>query len=125
MLAKGQRVVYCGAAAVVHLESVSIRDAATGQSSDEANRDRFETLWGPHIHRDEITRYAEDGLIVMHSDDVYPLHVTVDPLLASSPQVSAAAALCALLDTRSRQVFDLQKEVGRLSARLLDLGVEP
>ena len=45
--------------------------------------------------------------------------------LAVAREISDPASIARMLNVRSHQVFDLEKEIGYLTARLLDHGIEP
>lgn len=119
---QGLRTRYCGTAVVVHLESVSRR---TDDEEPDSNRSVFDARWGCNIVRDELQVYADDGLLRMDSDDVYPLQISCAVELAIGTKVTSDVELARLLSIRSRQVFDLEKEIGCLTARLQDHGIEP
>jgi len=121
----GRRVVYCGTTEIVHLESVSIRDAPTGPNRHSANRARFEQQWSKRIEPDEFSMYANDGLLRIRSHDVYPLSVWIAPELGVSESDGTSAEVAGLLNVRSQQVFDLEKEIGSLTTQLLDHGILP
>jgi GT2 family glycosyltransferase len=118
----GKRVVYCGSTHITHLESVSIRtDKDADRAAHEANLLRFNERWNDRIHRDELAIYAADGLLRVEAADVYPLAVHVAPELGAVVDSTIAHRFGDLLNTRSRQVFDLEKEIGALAAELLDM----
>ncbi len=119
---QGLRTRYCGTAVVVHLESVSRR---TDDGEPDPNRSAFDARWGSKIVRDELQVYADDGLIRVDSDDVYPLQISCAVELAIGAELTQDVELARLLSIRSRQVFDLEKEIGYLTARLQDHGIEP
>ena len=122
----GHSVAYCGEAVVSHLEAVSRRPGSSAPSGAESqNRSEFAERWAETIRRDEVSLYAGDGLIAFAADDIYPLQATLAPELATAIGEQTTAELAQLLNIRSRQVFDLEKEVGYLTARLLDHGIEP
>jgi hypothetical protein len=89
------------------------------------NASAFRERWGDTVAPDEFAYYVEDNLIAVTSDDVYPLQFAIDPLLGQSWNDETSLLVSRLLNTRSRQVFDLQKRIGYLTARLLDHGIEP
>jgi hypothetical protein len=45
--------------------------------------------------------------------------------LAVASDINDPVSVARLLNVRSHQVFDLEKEIGYLSSRLLDHGIEP
>ncbi len=121
----GHKVVYCGEAVVSHLESISRRPADTAPSAEEThNRSKFAERWATTVRRDELSLYVEDGLITLAAGDVYPLHYSIATELATTVDEQTTAKLARLLNIRSRQVFDLQREIGFLTARLRDHGIE-
>ncbi len=119
---QGLRTRYCGTAVVVHLEAVSRH---TGDEGTDPNRSAFDARWSSTIVRDELQIYADDGLLRMDSDDVYPLQISCAVELAIGAELTEDVELARLLSIRSRQVFDLEKEIGYLTARLQDHGIEP
>jgi GT2 family glycosyltransferase len=122
----GHVIAYCGEAVVSHLEAVSRRPDSTAPSGAEShNRSEFTQRWAGTVRRDEVSLYAEDGLIAFAAGDIYPLQMTVAPELATAIGEQTTAELAQLLNIRSRQVFDLEKEVGYLTARLHDHGIQP
>lgn len=122
----GHAVAYCGEAVVSHLEAVSRRPDSTAPSGAEShNRSEFAQRWAATVRRDEVSLYAEDGLVAFAAGDIYPLQMTVAPELATAIGEQTTAELAQLLNIRSRQVFDLEKEIGYLTARLLDHGIQP
>jgi GT2 family glycosyltransferase len=122
----GHAVAYCGEAVVSHLEAVSRRPDSTAPSGAEShNRSEFAQRWAATVRRDEVSLYAEDNLVTFAAGDIYPLQMTVAAELATAIGEQTTAELAQLLNIRSRQVFDLEKEVGYLTARLLDHGIQP
>ena len=122
----GLRTWYCGVTVITHAESVSRR--GTGPTPDPSysqNAQTFRKRWDSRIRRDELVLYIEDGLISVDSSDTYPVHFSFAPELAIVNSDAVSAGIADLLDIRSRQVFDLEKEVGYLTCRLLDYGIEP
>jgi GT2 family glycosyltransferase len=122
--ALGRTIVSCGAADITHLESVSLPPKTPRAVVDTANAERFLSAWRETIIRDELDHYLSDGLIRLASGDVYPLSLEIDAALATVHGCDAPD-LARLLNIRSRQIFDLEKEVGALSAKLLDHGIDP
>jgi GT2 family glycosyltransferase len=121
---RGYRTWYCGTTDVVHLESVSLRDSNQhAEALNDPNSALFQARWSNLVSRDEIAIYASDGLISVQSGDVYPLKIVCAPELAELAFQGHDSELARLLGIRSRQVFDLEKDLGYLMARLLDHGV--
>ncbi|MSO48228.1 MAG: glycosyltransferase family 2 protein [Thermoleophilia bacterium] len=122
----GHAVAYCGEAVVSHLEAVSRRpDSASPSGAESHNRSKFAERWAATVRRDEVSLYAEDGLIAFAAGDIYPLQMTLAPELATALGEQTTAGLAQLLNVRSRQVFDLEKEIGYLTARVLDHEAQP
>lgn len=122
----GHRVRYCGSAVVEHFESVSRRTEVEGldPAADE-NLIRFMSRWAATARRDELNVYADDGLLSVGSGEIYPLVMRCAEELAVARDISDPASIARMLNVRSHQVFDLEKEIGYLTARLLDHGIEP
>jgi GT2 family glycosyltransferase len=109
--AEGGGVHYCHEAVVVHLESVS-----------RGRRDRFERSvdlyrrrWRERVRRDDLSIYAEDGLIEVEYPASYPLRLSVSPQLASVDD-AREAEVEELLESYARRTSDLLAEVMRLTA---------
>jgi hypothetical protein len=124
--ASGFRTWYCGTTDITHLESVSLQSQGHQEKvPNAANQDLFLTRWHSQIRRDEVAIYAEDGLLSVDSDDIYPVRITLAPELGTAITRDVDSGLAKLLEIRSRQVFDLEKEIGHLTCQLLDNGIEP
>lgn len=107
----GGEVHYCHEAVVTHLESASRGRRDRFEQSLELYRER----WRERVRRDDLSIYAEDGLIEVEYADSYPLRLSVSPRLAAvaggrEPEVER------LLEAYARQVSDLMAEVVRLTA---------
>jgi GT2 family glycosyltransferase len=109
--AEGGGVHYCHEAVVVHLESIS-----------RGRRDRFERSvdlyrrrWRGQVRRDDLSIYAEDGLIEVEYPASYPLRLSVSPQLASVDD-AREAEVEELLESYARRTSDLLAEVMRLTA---------
>jgi GT2 family glycosyltransferase len=109
--AEGGEVHYCHEAEIVHLESVS-----------RGRRDRFErsvdlyrSRWRDSVRRDDLSVYAEDGLIEVEYSASYPLRLSVSPQLASVDD-AREAEVEELLESYARRTSDLLAEVMRLTA---------
>jgi len=109
--AAGGEVHYCHEALVVHLESAS-----------RGRRDRFERSvelyrrrWRDSVRRDDLSVYADDGLLELEYAAEYPLRLGVSPRLAIVDD-GREAELESLLESYARQVSDLLAEVMRLTA---------
>jgi GT2 family glycosyltransferase len=109
--AAGGEVHYCPDALVVHLESAS-----------RGRRDRFERSlslyrrrWRDSVLRDDLSVYAEDGLLKLEYPASYPLRLGVSPRLAVVDD-GREAEIEGLLESYAGQVSDLLAEVMRLTA---------
>lgn len=107
----GAEVHYCHRAVLTHLESASRGRDERFQRSVARYRER----WRERVVRDDLSLYAEDGLLRLEYGGAYPLRLSVSPLLASlagerQPEIEA------LLETYAGQVADLMGEVVRLTA---------
>jgi GT2 family glycosyltransferase len=109
--AEGGKVHYCHEAVVVHMESAS-----------RGRRDRFKRSvdlyrrrWRESVRRDDLSVYAEDGLLGIEYPASYPLRLSVSPLLASVDD-AREAEVERLLEAYAGQVSDLLAEVMRLTA---------
>jgi GT2 family glycosyltransferase len=109
--AEGGEVHYCHEAVVIHLESASRGRRDRFRRSVDLYRER----WRESVRRDDLTVYAEDGLLEVEYSASYPLRLSVSPLLASVDD-AREADVERLLDSYAGQVSDLLAEVMRLSA---------
>jgi GT2 family glycosyltransferase len=109
--AGGGEVHYCPEATVVHLESASRGRRDRFRRSVDLYRER----WRETVRRDDLTVYAEDGLIEIEYPASYPLRFSISPLLASIPG-DREAEVERLLESYAGQVSDLLAEVMRLTA---------
>ncbi|HXV06353.1 MAG TPA: glycosyltransferase family 2 protein [Solirubrobacterales bacterium] len=115
----GGEVHYCHEAVVTHLESASRGRLDRFERSLALYRER----WRERVRRDDLSIYAEDGLIEVEYADSYPLRLSVSPRLAAvaggrEPEVER------LLEAYARQVSDLMAEVVRLTAAVGSRGRE-
>lgn len=109
--AGGGEVHYCHEAVVVHLESISRGRRDRFQRSVDLYRRR----WREQVRRDDLSVYAEDGLIEVEYPASYPLRLTVSPQLASVDD-AREAEVEELLESYARRTSNLLAEVMRLSA---------
>jgi GT2 family glycosyltransferase len=109
--AEGGEVHYCHEAVLVHMESVSRGRRDRFQSSVDLYRQR----WRESVRRDDLSVYAEDGLIEVEYPAAYPLRLSISPLLASVAD-DREAEVERLLESYAGQVSDLLAEVMRLTA---------
>ncbi|MFL5832859.1 MAG: glycosyltransferase family 2 protein [Solirubrobacterales bacterium] len=117
--AGGGEAHYCHEAVVVHLESISRGRRDRFQRSVDLYRRR----WREQVRRDDLSVYAEDGLIEVEYPASYPLRLSVSPQLASVDD-AREAEVEGLLESYARRTSDLLAEVMRLSA-LAGVPAEP
>ncbi len=116
---RGYEVHYCHDSVLYHLESVSPRLS----NLDEHNGRLYQSRWAHRVQPDDLDYYLEDGLLrvsypEMSYSMLYPVHLTVSPLLAVVDQEARSPQADQLIAARSRQVFELLKENIRLNLRL-------
>lgn len=109
--AEGGEVHYCHEAVVVHLESVSRGRRNRFRRSVELYRGR----WRDSVRRDDLSVYAEDGLVEVEYPASYPLRLAVSPQLAVVGDGRRDEAE-QLLESYARRLSDLLAEVMRLTA---------
>jgi len=108
---EGGEVHYCHEAGIVHMESASRGRRDRFQRSVDLYRER----WRESVRRDDLSIYAEDGLIEIEYPASYPLRFSISPLLASVAG-SRETEVEQLLESYAGQVSDLLAEVMRLTA---------
>jgi len=106
----GREVHYCHESVLYHLESASRRSRRTVHD----NLRLYQTKWAPRVKPDDLDYYAADGLLRVVYDASYPLKLGVSPLLAVLDD-RREHEVDWLVNIRSRQVRELQKEVARLT----------
>ncbi len=107
----GSEVHYCHEAALTHLESASRGRAQRFEASVARYRER----WRDRVIPDDLSIYAQDGLLALEYRDAYPLRLSVSPLLACLAG-EREQEIETLLEAYAGQVADLMAEVVRLSA---------
>lgn len=115
--AAGHEVHYCHRSVLQHLESVS-----RGRRSPDiqAGIRRFQERWGTRIRPDDLDHYIRDGLLEIAYDDLYPLRLTVSPLLAALEDGARTKTVERQLIRRSRQVADLLRDLVDMTAQAAD-----
>jgi GT2 family glycosyltransferase len=109
--AAGGEVHYCPEATLVHLESAS----RGRRNRFKRSVDLYRSRWRASVRRDDLSVYAEDGLIEVEYPASYPLRFSISPLLASVDD-AREAEIERLLESYAGQVSDLLAEVMRLTA---------
>jgi GT2 family glycosyltransferase len=113
-------VHYCPEATLVHLESATRGHEEKFEASVALYRER----WRDRVRRDDLTIYAEDGLLEVEYPSAHPLRISVSPLLASIERGDGhEAELEPVLRSFGRRTEDMQRELVRLAAELADRGV--
>ena len=117
----GHQVHYCHDSVLTHFEA-----ATRGDDTDAFARNvrGFLGRWESTLVPDDLSVYVEDGLISIGYSDLYPLELSVSPLLATVNRSGEDAAAFDLLGVRARQVFDLLKENTVLRVRLGETELE-
>jgi GT2 family glycosyltransferase len=109
--ATGAEVHYCHEAVLTHLESASRGHDDRFEQSVALYRER----WRDTVRRDDLSIYAEDGLIEVEYPERYPMRLSVSPRLAVV-DVGRQSDIEGLLEAYAGEVSELLKEVLRLSA---------
>jgi GT2 family glycosyltransferase len=111
----GLEVHYCHESVLYHLES-----ATRDRLSDPENLALFLDRWSDFAYADDLSYYAEDGLLHVTYGEHFPVLLTVSPLLAVLDRERVVTTE-RLLASRSRQVYEAQKENARLQVELLEI----
>jgi len=111
---RGHEVHYCAGSVVQHLESVS-----PGRfRNDHDNVTRYRQRWFDRVRPDDIDYYVQDELLRLNYEGRFPIDIEVSPLLAAIDSGARNSDLERVLQERSREVADLQRENTRLSLEL-------
>jgi GT2 family glycosyltransferase len=106
----GHEVHYCAECVVEHLESVS-----PGRfRHDAANVRLYRRRWVKRVRPDDLDFYAEDGLLRLSYEGRYPLIMELSPLLATLHEAQRAREVEKLLQERTRELAEIQRENTRL-----------
>ena len=108
----GYEVRYCADSVVTHLEMAT---RSLGSLEVRAGEKRYLRTWGDRSEPDDVQHYVADGLLRLRYEQAYPLRLHVSPWLAAIDDDEREAEANHLLIARSRQAFDLMREVVRLS----------
>lgn len=114
---RGRSILYCPRSVLYHLESVTRwADDKTGHV--EHNSRLFAERWHHRIEPDDYKHYLEDRMIVVEYGSIYPIRLSISPLLAAvSRDVAGEDPLEHLLSVRTEQLLELQ---GRRTREALD-----
>ncbi|MBS1887187.1 MAG: glycosyltransferase [Actinobacteria bacterium] len=114
---RGRSALYCPRSVLYHLESVT-RWADDKTRHIEHNSRLFAERWHHRIEPDDYKHYLEDRMIVVEYGSIYPIRLSISPLLAAvSRDVAGEDPLEHLLSVRTEQVLELQ---GRRTRAALD-----
>jgi GT2 family glycosyltransferase len=108
--AAGAEVHYCHEAVLTHVESASRGHDDHFEQSVTLYRER----WRDTVRRDDLSIYAEDGLLEVEYSENYPVRLSVSPRLAVVDD-GRRAEIEGLLEAYARKVSELLAEVLRLS----------
>jgi len=111
---RGYEVHYCHESVGYHLETVSERRSKNEGENFRLYRER----WFQRLRPDDLDYYTEDGLLSLSYTRSYPARLAVSPLLAVLDKDGYEGQADRLLTARSRQVFQLLKEIVRLTVLL-------
>jgi GT2 family glycosyltransferase len=105
---RGRTSLYCPRSVLYHLESVTRwADDKTGHV--EHNSRLFAERWHHRIEPDDYRHYLEDHMIVVEYGSIYPIRLSISPLLAAvSRDFAGQDPLERLLSVRTEQVLELQ-----------------
>lgn len=106
---RGMEVRYCPASVLYHLESVTRWPDGTRHHVGH-NSAVFSRRWRARVVPDDIDHYLRDGLLkIDYADDVYPVKMSISPLLASvQRETDDEDGLERVLALQTRRAQDLQ-----------------
>jgi GT2 family glycosyltransferase len=107
----GGQVHYCHEAVVTHLESAS----RGREDRFERSVARYRERWRDRARRDDLSIYADDGLLEVEYRDAYPQRLSISAQLAIVDE-GREREIEALLEAYAAQVSGLLAEVMRLTA---------
>lgn len=104
----GKTSLYCPRSVLYHLESVT-RWADEKTSHVEHNSRLFAERWHHRIEADDFQHYLDDHMIVVEYGSIYPIRLSISPLLAAvSRDIAGQDPLEHLLAVRTEQLLELQ-----------------
>jgi GT2 family glycosyltransferase len=112
---RGYEVHYCHESVLYHLESVT-RDVRLKQEED--NAELYQQRWASRVRQDDLPYYVEDGLLSVEYRTLYPIAVSLSPLLAMVNRTDRDSRADRLLEARTLQVLGLLKDNIRLNVRV-------
>jgi GT2 family glycosyltransferase len=114
---KGHEIHYCAESLVEHLES-----ASPGRFRHEGhNVTLYRERWLERVRPDDLDYYLEDGLLRLSYEGRYPFLIEFSPFLATVNEAERRRDLENLLQVRTRELAEVQRENTRLR---LELGMQ-
>jgi GT2 family glycosyltransferase len=110
---RGHEIHYCSTSSLYHFEMIT-----RGYDSNLPNHELYVRRWSDRVRPDDFEYYLEDGLIAADYGDYFPFEMSVSPLLATIEADFRDGTADSLLELRSRQVFETQRENLQLKLRL-------
>ncbi|MGA2656607.1 MAG: glycosyltransferase family 2 protein [Verrucomicrobiota bacterium] len=110
----GHETHYCPESVVQHLESVS----PSRFRNDRENVALYRRRWLDRVRADDLDYYVQDELLRVDYEGRFPISLEVSPLLATLRFAARQRELERVLQERSREVAELQRENTRLSLEL-------
>lgn len=105
---RGQETRYCPQSVLYHLESVT-RWADDSSRHVEHNSQLFAERWHSRVRPDDFEHYLADGLIKAEYGAIFPVRLSISPLLATvQRETEAEDRLEHLLTVRTDQLLELQ-----------------
>jgi GT2 family glycosyltransferase/glycosyltransferase involved in cell wall biosynthesis len=105
---RGAEIHYCHESVLYHLEAV------TREAESPTNHELYLRRWRHQLRPDELDYYVEDGLLTLRYQQQPPHELEVSPLVALVDAEEHDLAARALINIRSRQVFEVLRENVRL-----------
>ncbi|QEH36941.1 N-acetylglucosaminyl-diphospho-decaprenol L-rhamnosyltransferase [Aquisphaera giovannonii] len=112
----GHEVHFCHRSLLYHLESVSEDRFKRVDENTRIYRDR----WAHRVRPDDLQYYADDGLIGVDHEHLYPIRLSVTPELALIDSGSQMSHSDRILNKRAKQVFALLRENTALTVRAME-----
>ena len=111
----GHEVHYCHESTLYHFEAVT-REVRNEQQ--RRNWQLYHSRWAQRVQPDDLQYYLEDGLLTVDHCSLYPIKVSVSPLLAVVSGDGRGRRTDRLLEQRTQQVLDLLRDNIRLQVRV-------
>jgi GT2 family glycosyltransferase len=111
----GHEVHYCHESTLYHLEAVT---REVRNDHQKRNWQLYRSRWVQRVQPDDLQYYLEDGLLMVDHCGLYPINVSVSPLLAVVCEDGQRRRTDRLLEVRTQQVLNLWKDNIRLQVRV-------